>query len=62
MAREQMITHGVLWSWDVGNCCYFICFMMYSEEGVNQGSGVVGGRVLEMLIFHWFDRHDGANA
>ena len=25
--------------------------MMYVEEGVNQGSGVVGGRVLDMLLF-----------
>ena len=23
-------------------------------KGVNQGSGVVGGRVWEMLIFHWY--------
>ena len=40
--------HGIF-----GNCCYVIGFMMYSEEGVNQGSGVVGGWVLDMLIFHW---------
>ena len=26
--------------------------ILHSEEGVDQGSGVVGGRVLEMLIFH----------
>ena len=62
MAREQMIKHDVLWSWDFGICCYFMCFMMYSEEGVNQGSGVVGGRVLEMLILHWLHKHYGANA
>ena len=37
-------------------------FIMSSEEGVNQQSGVVGGWVWEMLIFHRFDKHDGANA
>ena len=55
-----MIKHGVLWSWDVGNCCYVDGFMMYSEEGVNQGYGVVGSRVLEMLMIHLCYSHYGA--
>ena len=39
----------------------FNCFIRCSDEGVNQGSGVVGGRVRNMLIFHWLYYHDGAN-
>ena len=49
-----MIKHGVLWSWIFWNCCYVIGFIMCSEDGVNQGSGVVGGLVQNMLIFHCF--------
>ena len=56
-----MIQHGVLWLWDFGSRCYFIGFIMYVEEGVYQGSGVVWGRVWEMLIFEWVYEHDGAN-
>ena len=36
------------------NVDVFIGFITYSEEGVNQGSGVVGGRLLNILIFHCF--------
>ena len=54
MTRERMIKHGVLWSWDFRDCCYFIGFIRLSEEGVNQGSEVVGGRALNALIFHGF--------
>ena len=62
MARELMIKHGVLRSWDFRKCCDFIGFITYSEEGVNQGSGVVGGRFLKMLIFQMCYKHYGANA
>ena len=61
MARVQIIKHGVLWSWDFGNCCYFMCFILYFEEGVNHGKRTddktwcaMVMRVLELLIFHWF--------
>ena len=56
-----MMTHGVLWSWDLGNLCYVVGFIMYYEDGVNKGSGVVGGWVWEMLIFHVFYKHYLAN-
>ena len=48
-----MITHGVLWSWNFGKCGDFLGFFLYVDEGVNQGSGVVGGRVLDVLIFRF---------
>ena len=32
-----MIKHGVLWSWDVGDCCHVFGFIMNFEEGVNHG-------------------------
>ena len=47
-----MIKHGVLWSRDIWSCYDFIEFIMYSEKGLNQGSGVVGSRVLDVSIFH----------
>ena len=62
MVREQMIKHCVLWSWDCWIYVYFIGFMMYLEDGVNHGSGVVGGRLLTMLMFQWFYKHQLANA
>ena len=37
-------------------------FIMCSEDGVNQGSEVVGGRVRNMLIFHKPYTHYGARA
>ena len=49
--------HGILGIVDIS-----LVFKRYSEEGVNQGSGVVGARVLEMWIFHWLYKHYGATA
>ena len=62
MERDLLIKHGVLWSWEFRKCCDCIGFITHSEEGVNQGSGVVGVRLLNMLICHWLYKHYGANA
>ena len=40
--------HGILGVVDISLVC-----IRHVEGDVNQGSGVSGGRALEMLIFHW---------
>ena len=37
-----------------GHGMFGIVDISLAEEGVNQGTGVVGGRVWEMLICQWF--------
>ena len=52
MYFEEGVNHGK--RGDFRTCCYYICSIRSYDEDVNQGSGVVGGRLLNMLIFHWF--------
>ena len=54
MTRDQMIQHGVLWSWDFGNCWYFIGCIMYVEEGVNHGKRT-DDKTLCVMAMGWLE-------